>query len=251
MIILKNLGIKLVVLVTSLIMALGLVIPQHVDAAVTSSSSASSASSAASSGARASSSASSASSVSSRASSSYSSAMNSARASQAQNAARQSSMSSARNSVSYKQATNSASKSQQAMKQSANAGTKGSMSYKGAVAQSLRNSKASQSMKTLTQPKGSFNPSKPYSDQWMHTSFYNNWLFYNLMNAQHDNNQKVKSVESQFMMLKQHMKPHEKLYTLTIHTKQGDRLISVPKKDYDRVKKGSHVTYHNGQLQVS
>ena len=52
-------------------------------------------------------------------------------------------------------------------------------------------------------------------------------------------------------MLKYHMKPSEKLYTLTVHTKKGDRVIVVPKRDYDKVQKGSHVEYNNCHLKVS
>ena len=37
------------------------------------------------------------------------------------------------------------------------------------------------------------------------------------------------SVDAQFNMLKQQMKPHEKLYTVTVKTKQGKRVVVVPK----------------------
>ena len=53
--------------------------------------------------------------------------------------------------------------------------------------------------------------------------YFLQYLFLN----QHE---KKNSVDAQFHMLKQQMKPHEKLYTVTVKTKQGKRVVVVPKK---------------------
>ena len=42
-------------------------------------------------------------------------------------------------------------------------------------------------------------------------------------------------------MLKQQMKAHEKLYTITVQTNKGKRLVVVPKKQYDEIKTGDKV----------
>ena len=42
-------------------------------------------------------------------------------------------------------------------------------------------------------------------------------------------------------MLKQQMKAHEKLYTITVQTNKGKRLVVVPKKQYDEIKNGEKV----------
>ena len=44
------------------------------------------------------------------------------------------------------------------------------------------------------------------------------------------------------------MNNNEKVYTVTVKTKNGKRVIVVPKKDYEAVKKGDKVEYKNGQL---
>ena len=49
--------------------------------------------------------------------------------------------------------------------------------------------------------------------------------------------EKKNSVDAQFHMLKQQMKPHEKLYTVTVKTKQGKRVVVVPKNNMTKLKK--------------
>ena len=61
--------------------------------------------------------------------------------------------------------------------------------------------------------------------------------------------EKKNSVDAQFHMLKQQMKPHEKLYTVTVKTKQGKRVVVVPKKQYDKIEKGKHIKVKNGVVQ--
>ena len=50
-------------------------------------------------------------------------------------------------------------------------------------------------------------------------------------------------------MLKQQMKAHEKLYTITVQTNKGKRLVVVPKKQYDKIKTGEKVKIKNSVLQ--
>ena len=40
-------------------------------------------------------------------------------------------------------------------------------------------------------------------------------------------------------MLKHQMKDHEKLYTVTLDTKQGKRVCSCTQKQYDKIQKGN------------
>lgn len=103
--------------------------------------------------------------------------------------------------------------------------------------------------KSLSAPKGTYKPNTPYDKQFMHTSFYNNWIFYYLMMNSTNDIKKHNALEQKEMM-KNQMKKGESLYTITINTNKGQRVIAVPKKDYDKVKEGQHVEYHNGQLKV-
>lgn len=59
------------------------------------------------------------------------------------------------------------------------------------------------------------------------------------------------SVDAQKDMLKKQMKDKETLYTVTVDTKNGERVIAVPKKDYDKIQKGSHIKYNNGKIEIS
>lgn len=100
--------------------------------------------------------------------------------------------------------------------------------------------------------------SKPYSSkasknqQLMTTNFYNNWLlYYMVINTTQDNHKKSMSVDAQKDMLKKQMKDKETLYTVTVDTKNGERVIAVPKKDYDKIQKGSHIKYNNGKIEIS
>lgn len=99
---------------------------------------------------------------------------------------------------------------------------------------------------------------KPYSSkasknqQLMTTNFYNNWLlYYMVINTTQDNHKKSMSVDAQKDMLKKQMKDKETLYTVTVDTKNGERVIAVPKKDYDKIQKGSHIKYNNGEIEIS
>lgn len=247
---------KVLLLVVMLFTVLSFVMPQPTDAAV-SSGGARASSSASSSASSASSSASRASSTSSSSSMARSQAMSQARQSQATQASRQAAQ----------QASRSASQTMtrsQAMKQSQKATMfrqkQGSM--KKANGQTMTRSEAKHQAeqaakhrdmisrtKSLSAPKGSYKPNAPYDKQFMHTSFYNDWVFYYLMmhpssDAKHHNAYEQKK------MMKHQMKKGESLYTITINTDKGQRVIAVPKKDYDKVKKGQHVEYHNGNLKV-
>ena len=42
---------------------------------------------------------------------------------------------------------------------------------------------------------------------------------------------------------------HEKLYTITVQTNKGKRLVVVPKKQYDEIKTGEKVKIKNSVLQ--
>ena len=95
-----------------------------------------------------------------------------------------------------------------------------------------------------------YDSSAPYSSQYIATTYYNNWFillyFCTFVFNQHE---KKNSVDAQFNMLKQQMKPHEKLYTVTVKTKQGKRVVVVPKKQYDKIEKGKHIKVKNGVVQ--
>ncbi|MDU2271811.1 MAG: proteophosphoglycan 5, partial [Staphylococcus epidermidis] len=95
-----------------------------------------------------------------------------------------------------------------------------------------------------------YDSSAPYSSQYIATTYYNNWLFYYIFAHSFLNqHEKKNSVDAQFHMLKQQMKPHEKLYTVTVKTKQGKRVVVVPKKQYDKIEKGKHIKVKNGVVQ--
>ena len=105
---------------------------------------------------------------------------------------------------------------------------------------------------TATKNKGQrpYDSSAPYSSQYIATTYYNNWLFYYIFAHSFLNqHEKKNSVDAQFNMLKQQMKPHEKLYTVTVKTKQGKRVVVVPKKQYDKIEKGKHIKVKNGVVQ--
>ena len=83
-----------------------------------------------------------------------------------------------------------------------------------------------------------YDSSAPYSSQYITTTYYNNWLFYYIFAYSFLNqHEKKNSVDAQFNMLKQQMKPHEKLYTVTVKTKQGKRVVVVPKNNMTKLKK--------------
>lgn len=238
--VLMKICMSLIVLLTSL----SFILPQSVDAISTAGRSSSSTSSAASSASRASSS-----------SVSRSQSVSQARQSQASQASRQATMNSQRQSsqnISRSQAISQArqstlSKQKQGQLRNSDGSkmTRSQALHQSKQAEKYRN--MSSRTKSLMQPKGSFNTNKSYSQQYMHSTFYNDWLLYYLIinNTNHQ-----ASIEKQREMLKNQMHKNEKLYTITIKTKQGNRIITLPKKDYDRVQEGQSVHYQNGQLKV-
>ena len=244
---LMKLCMSLIVLITSL----SFVLPQQADAVTSGggrASSSSSSSSSASSASRTSS--------SSTSSMSRSQSMNQARQSQASQASKQATLNSQRQSsqnISRSQAMNQArqstlSRQKQGQLKNANGSkmTRSQALHQAKQAENYRN--MTSRTKSLMHPKGSFNTSKPYSQQYMHSTFYNDWLLYYLImnNANH-----TQSLKKQKSMMKNQMNKNEKLYTITINTKDGKRIIALPKKDYDSVKKGQKIHYKNGQLKIS
>lgn len=248
---------KVIMIVVMLFTVLSFVMPQPTNAitsgggARATSSSTSSTSSASSSASRAS--------TSSSSSMARSQAMSQARQSQATQASRQ-----AAQAQSASRSANQTMTRSQAMKQSQKAATsrQKQQSMKHANGKTMTRSEAKHQAnqaakhrnmmsrtKSLSAPKGTYKPNTSYDKQFMHTSFYNNWIFYYLM-MNSSNDVKKHNVNTQKEMMKKQMKKGESLYTITIDTKKGQRVIAVPKKDYDKVKKGQHVEYHNGQLKV-
>lgn len=244
-----NLLMKLCMSLIVLITSLSFVLTQQADAVT-------------SSGGRASSSSSSSASSASRSSTSSTSpvsrtqSMNQARQSQASQANRQATLNSQRQSsqnISRSQAMNQAkqstlSRQKQGQLKNANGSTmsRSQALHQAKQAENYRNMQSH--TKSLMKPSGSFNTNKPYNQQYMHSTFYNDWLLYYLIlnNANHN-----QSLEKQKSMMKNQMIKNEKLYTITVNTKNGKRIIALPKKDYDNVKVGQKIHYKNGQLKAS
>ena len=111
-------------------------------------------------------------------------------------------------------------------------------------------SKMNSSTQSLLSPRRKYSSSSSSSAQFLSTGFYNNWLFYYAILNQGQNN-KRSSVNYQLNMLKQQMKHNEELYTVTVKTKQGKRVIVLPKKEYDKIQKGDKVKIKNGVVQSS
>ena len=104
--------------------------------------------------------------------------------------------------------------------------------------------------KSLVSPRRPYSSSAAYQTQFMSTSFYNNWLYlYLFSSASQASQEKKNNVQYQMNMLKHQMKDQEKLYTVTVDTKQGKRVVVVPKKQYDKIQKGQHVKIKNGVVQ--
>ena len=106
----------------------------------------------------------------------------------------------------------------------------------------------SQQARSMMAPRRRYSSGAPYTSQYMATSYYNNWLYFYIIASQ-ENQSKTSSVKYQMNMLKNQMKPHEKLYTVTIQTNKGKRVIVVPKKQYDKIKTGKNVKIKNGIVQ--
>ncbi|MCD8764420.1 hypothetical protein K1Y12_07775 [Staphylococcus hominis] len=106
----------------------------------------------------------------------------------------------------------------------------------------------SQQARLMVSTRHRYRPGASYTSQFMATSYYNNWLyFYFITSGMYKN--KTNHVEYQKNMLKQQMKAHEKLYTITVQTNKGKRLVVVPKKQYDEIKTGEQVKIKNSVLQ--
>ena len=106
----------------------------------------------------------------------------------------------------------------------------------------------SQQARSMVSTRHRYRPGASYTSQFMATSYYNNWLyFYFITSGMYKN--KTNHVEYQKNMLKQQMKAHEKLYTITVQTNKGKRLVVVPKKQYDEIKTGEQVKIKNSVLQ--
>lgn len=134
-------------------------------------------------------------------------------------------------SMSRSSAINASRNAQQSSQRAAQQATKSSRvtATKNKGQQSVSSQKAqSRSLMPSQRP---YDSSAPYSSQYIATTYYNNWLFYYIFAYSFLNqHEKKNSVDAQFNMLKQQMKPHEKLYTVTVKTKQGKRVVVVPKK---------------------
>ena len=184
---------------------------------------------------------------SSSSSMSSSRAMQQARASQSAQS-KQAQMSRSQSSMSHKQAMQQSKNYQQSKQSTVPKGNKSSVSNGDLIRQS-KQSKAESMTKPMTRPVVP-TTKRTYSQEHTMASFYNNFLFYNLI-LNHNNPNHYPTEASQFSNLKKQLKPHEKVYTITVKTKKGKRVISLPKKDYDKVKEGSYIKYENGQLKAS
>lgn len=171
-----------------------------------------------------------------------------------------SSSSSASTSSSSSASTSSASSSsaRASMSASQQASRSASTNASRSVSNSANRSNVSRSQAVQNQTRSMSPVGKPYSSkasknqQLMTTNFYNNWLlYYMVINTTQDNHKKSMSVDAQKDMLKKQMKDKETLYTVTVDTKNGERVIAVPKKDYDKIQKGSHIKYNNGKVEIS
>ena len=120
--------------------------------------------------------------------------------------------------------------SQRAAQQAARSSSMKSSANASKYRQSTQNMR-SQS-RSLMAPRRPYSSGAPYTSQYMATSYYNNWLyFYIIASSSHDQQAKKDSVRYQMNMLKQQMKSNEKLYTVTVQTKKGKRVIVVPKNN--------------------
>lgn len=183
--------------------------------------------------------------------SSSSSSSSSASSSAASSGARSSTTSSSNSASMARQSAINASR-QSAQQASRSAAMRASQTSRASARNQSKFQRMASRTRSLTPPTRRFSSSGSYQNQFIGSTFYNNWLFYYLI-LNMDNSRKKSdsaSLEAQKRMLKQQMKHGETLYTITLKTKNGKRLITLPKKDYDKVKKGSKITYHNGKITV-
>lgn len=234
----QHLLFKIFVTISTLIVSLQFIVPSQINAAVSTSTSTSASSSAATSSA--SSSAASSAARSSAASSAASNAARSSASSAASNASR-SAANSATSNASRNAMTNSVRSSAQ-MTQKASS-TKSNLSK---ASQSSQNGALKQStINSLSRPQIHAGQKQSYNQQMMSSNFINNWLFYYLiLNSTHQN----QTLEKQKSMMKHQLEHNETNYTITVNTKKGKRLISLPQKDYNKIKKGQTIHYKNGHI---
>ncbi|PNZ67774.1 hypothetical protein E2556_05355 [Staphylococcus croceilyticus] len=138
--------------------------------------------------------------------------------------------------------------SQRAAEQAARTSSINSNAMRSSAKQKQGANQYSRQTRSLLNPKRRYSSSSPMAAQYLSTGFYNNWLFYYLI-ATHFHDQENKDKSYQLNMLKQQMKKNESLYTVTIKTKHGDRVIVLPKKQYDKIQTGDKVKIKNGIVQ--
>ncbi|MEB6609265.1 hypothetical protein [Staphylococcus borealis] len=115
------------------------------------------------------------------------------------------------------------------------------------VKNSYHSSRYNHQTRALLNPNYKYSPYASVPSQFMATNFYNNWLFYYMI--ANSSQEHKHSVNYQIDMLKHQMKAKETLYTVTIKTKQGDRVVVLPKHQFDKLQKGSNVKIKNGVVQ--
>lgn len=91
--------------------------------------------------------------------------------------------------------------------------------------------------------------------QYQITSYYNNFLFFQIVSAHNyeyaQQKEKIMALDVQKRILQRQMKTGEKLYTVTVKLdNQQQRLIVLPKEDYDKIQQGQKVRYHNGRVEI-
>lgn len=156
---------------------------------------------------------------------------------------------SSRSSVSSSSSMNSSSSASRSSMQS-------SMNAQNSANSASRNSSLNSSMNrnnssSLTNPNGMYNRNNQmnsYNSQLRQSNYMNNiMMYYLLFNGIHNQN----NLKKQKSILMDQMNKDQKLYTITIKTKDGKKqLLSVTKKDYDKIKEGDTVKYSNNKLEI-
>ena len=91
--------------------------------------------------------------------------------------------------------------------------------------------------------------------QYQITSYYNNFLFFQIASAHNyeyaQQKEKIMALDVQKRILQRQMKTDEKLYTVTVKLdNQQQRLLVLPKEDYEKIQRGQKVRYHNGRVEI-
>ncbi|PTI79839.1 hypothetical protein BU064_03900 [Staphylococcus succinus] len=152
----------------------------------------------------------------------------------------------------------STSSSSSASSSASSSGARGSMNSSAArtsVRASMNNARSLSSQRanamlskssSLARPHTIYSAGSSYKDQRRAAMYFNNSLFYWIVMNNHNIN-----MHKQQQLLKQNMRPKEKLYTITVKGKDHkDHVLVVTKKDYDTIQKGAHVKYKNGEIKV-